>query len=228
VRGEQLTETVDNERLVVEAIKNNDVGAAEQVLALHPEAAAATDDVGVSALLLAKYYDRAGIAATLRQNLPEIDLFEAAAYGDLARAQESVAGNPALVNSHARDGFTALQLAAYFGNYDVVLYLLQNGADANAAASNNNRVQALHSAVSSGHADIVKLLLTWGADVNARQQSGYTALHAAAQNGDEEIVSLLLNNGADVSISTAGGQSAADLASVAGHNDLAQRLRGTV
>ncbi len=228
MRGEQLTETIDNERLVVEAIKNNDVGAAERVLALHPEAAAATDDVGVSALLLATYYGRPGIAAALKKNLPEIDLFEAAAYGDLARIRELVAANPASVNSDARDGFTALQLAAYFGNYDVVLYLLQSGADVNAAGTNNNRVQALHSAVSSGHADITKLLLTWGADVNARQQSGYTALHAAAQNGDEEIVSLLLNNGADVSISTEAGQSAADLASVAGHDDLARRLRGTV
>jgi uncharacterized protein len=169
-----MTAVQEDDRLVVEAININDAATVERVVAARPEAAKAVDDARVSALMLARYYGRDEIAGTLQNSIPEIDEFEASAYGDLDRIRVLAAVDESLVNRHSPDGFTALQLASYFGSYQVASFLLDKGADANAVAGNGTRVQALHSAVSNHHTDVVRLLLSHGANVNAQQEGGFT------------------------------------------------------
>lgn len=60
-----------------------------------------------------------------------------------------------------------MQIALHQNNETFVRFLLDNGADVN-AASDENRLFALQIAVSSGRENIVRLLLDNGADVNIR------------------------------------------------------------
>lgn len=220
-----MTRMQEGEQAVVEAIKRNDVSTVERVVAERPGSARVVDDAGVSALLLAKYCGRSEIADILRRSVHHMDIYEAAAYGDLANVEELVGGDESTTRAYSADGFTGLHLSSYFGHYAVVEYLLEQGAEVNAAARNAMRVRALHSAASNHHTDIVRLLLIAGADVNACQEAGFTALHAAAANGDEDIATLLVDAGADRTLVTAEGKTAADLAVDAHHPELAERLR---
>ena len=92
-----------------------------------------------------------------------------------------------------RSCFTPLWGAAYSGNDDEVLFLLERGADVN-RKTNFGRT-ALMVAAYKGHESTVRLLLSRGADVNANDD-GNTALSFAKNKGRSEIVALLRQAGA--------------------------------
>jgi uncharacterized protein len=89
--------------------------------------------------------------------------------------------------------FTPLWGAAYNGNDDEVLFLLERGADVN-RKTNFGRTASMVAAY-QGHASTVRLLLSHGADVNATDD-GDTALTFAKNKGRSEIVALLRQAGA--------------------------------
>jgi ankyrin repeat protein len=121
---------------------------------------------------------------------------EAAAVGDAVRVRKLAGRWPEAIHEYTSDGFTPLQLACFFGHYDIAAFLVAEGADIHAVAKNAMSIQPLHAAVAGQSAEIVKLLIEHGADANARQQSGFTPLMAARQNNSKEIESLLLDAGA--------------------------------
>jgi ankyrin repeat protein len=84
----------------------------------------------------------------------------------------------------------------FMGNaeLDVVLHLINNGADVN--ASSNNGDTALMWASRFGHIDIARLLIDNSADVNAKDDNGRTALKYASNNGHTDIIELLKSKGA--------------------------------
>lgn len=103
--------------------------------------------------------------------------------------------------SHFR---TALQVAAEYCDEEVVVLLLQEGADVNARARGPQGMTALQGicgywpespAERAQQMSIINLLLAHGAHVNAApaRKSGYTALQAAAENGNLEAAMLLLS-----------------------------------
>jgi ankyrin repeat protein len=185
--------------------------------------AAARDENGLSALLLARYHGHADIVEILLAAGLELDAFEAAATGQTARLSE-LTGDASAVRACSSDGFTPLHLASFFGHDDAVELLLERGADVNAVSRNPMRVMPLHSAVAGKHSGIARRLVAAGADVGARQQDGFTPLHEAAQNGDGELVELLLDRGADAGAQLDDGRTAADLAQERGHAEVAARL----
>lgn len=208
-----------------EAIKQGDQEAVGRILTADPAAARAVDANGVSAVLTAAYYGNAAAVAALRAADLELNVFEAAAVGDVDRVRALVEADPALAQAYASDGFHALGLAAFFKHTDVVRLLIAAGADARAASGNAMAVTALHSAVADGgDREMVDMLIAAGADVNAVQQDGFVPLHAAAQTGSRAVAEALLAAGADPSLLNASGQRAADIARKNGHADLARRL----
>jgi ankyrin repeat protein len=207
-----------------EAIKKRDQDTVERVLAADPAAASAVDANGVSALLTAVYYGNAAAIAALRATGIELNVFEAAAVGDLDRVRSLVDGDASLARAFAPDGFHALGLAAFFKHPEVVSFLIAAGADVSAPSRNRMKVTALHSAIAGRDHDSTLALIAAGADVNAKQQDDFTPLHEAAQNGDREIVDALLAAGADPSVTLSSGERPADLARKHEHPEIAQIL----
>ncbi|MBZ5700361.1 MAG: ankyrin repeat domain-containing protein [Acidobacteriia bacterium] len=209
-----------------QAIQAGDETAVQALLDAEPSLAAAVNERSQSAILAAIYSGRTAIRDLLLARGVVLELHEAAAAGRLARVVELVEGNPGLAASYSPDGFPVCALAAVFGHRAIMEYLIANGADVNAAATNGTGYTALTGAVASGHKEIAALLLAKGADANYRYGPGYLPLHAAAANGHLEIVKLLLEHGANLHARTNDGQTALSLAEARGHQHVAEFLRG--
>lgn len=194
------------------------------LLSQNPSLAVKETSHSISPILLACYYKKTEIAALIAKFSNQINLFEASALGKLEEAAFLTERHPTLVNTFSKDGFTALGLAAYFGNEEITRLLILRGADVNTPANNGFNVFPIHSAVASGNHNITKMLINAGANVNVTQQAGFTPLHAAAQLGDIEMIILLLENGAEIDVKMEGGKLPADLAKEKGFSEIAEIL----
>ena len=210
---------------LIAAVNDGDAGRVAELVAADPELATSRDLNGVSALMLARYRLDRAITDALLQADPELDVFEATALGYVDRLRARLDEDPACATARSADGFSALHFAAFFGKAEVARTLLEAGAQVDAVADNEMRVQPLHSAAASRHLEVCRLLLAAGANVDARQAGGFTPLHAAAQNGDPELVELFLSARADPRAVTEAGDTPAATAEAAGHVDVARRLR---
>jgi ankyrin repeat protein len=134
---------------------------------------------------------------------PELDVFEAAAFGRDDRLRELLDEDPSRANAFGDDGFHPLGLACFFGHLEAARLLLDRGADVNALSTNEHvQTAAIHaSAAAAGDEatryELVKLALEHGADPNLRQGGGFRAIDAARQNGDSRVEQLLLEQGAE-------------------------------
>ncbi|MCO5566466.1 hypothetical protein L7F22_020143 [Adiantum nelumboides] len=122
----------------------------------------------------------------------EQKLYEAIKTGDISYLRRAFE----LVNHSVNQGLfdrktTALQIAAYHGNVDVLALLLEMGAECN--ARNMNGQTPLMFACKSGNALCVEQLLLYGADALAFEVvSGRTCLHIACRQGHYECVVKVL------------------------------------
>jgi uncharacterized protein len=216
--------TMDGSTDIFEAIGRDDARRVRALLRDDPAVATARNEDGLSPVLLALYHGREEIVELMLRAGVELDVFEAAAVGHVARLRELVDGESAVISARSADGFTPLHLAAFFGHGDALALLLQRGANANAVSRNPMRVLPLHSAVAGRHSAIARRLVEAGGDVNATQEHGFTALHQAAQNGDADLVDYLLGRGANSDVTLEDGRTPSDLAREHGHPDIAGRL----
>ncbi|XP_033014243.1 B-cell lymphoma 3 protein [Lacerta agilis] len=115
--------------------------------------------------------------------------------------QELLDGSPGPLDLEARnfEGFTPLHVAVGTQNRDIILTLLEHGADVDAVDIKSGRSPLLH-AVENDNLEMVELLLQHRANVNAQSYGGNTALHAACGRGLLETLRLLVRNGADGSL----------------------------
>lgn len=97
------------------------------------------------------------------QMIPSDQFFAAAVEGDVPKARRLIDVHPDLVNAFGRDGFTALQLAAWFGHREMIEFLLDRGADVAAVSANEEAVTALRYAEEAKHAEVAELLRRRGA-----------------------------------------------------------------
>jgi uncharacterized protein len=198
---------------VFELIDAADEDMLRDELERDPDLAGTRNADGLSPVLYALYNGKSELVEPLLDANPPLDVFDAAAVGRTRGLEELLDGEPGLVTSWSKDGFTPLHLAAFFGEEEAVKILLERGADVNVVSRNPNIVVTpLHSAAAGSHPGIVKLLLEAGADVNAAQDRGFTPLHSAANNDDRESAEALLAAGADPTLTTDDGKTAADLA----------------
>src|SRR2546428_12203653 len=118
------------------AITGGDATEVERLLELDRGLVDAHDENGLSPILAALYPGHNDIAKAILGRRPNLNVFEAAAAGDVARVRELVGGDRAQANGIAPDGYSALGLAAFFKRRDVVRYLLESGADPRPASRN--------------------------------------------------------------------------------------------
>jgi uncharacterized protein len=181
----------------------------------------------VSALMQALYEGKTEEARALAAARADLDVFEAAAMGDLDRLRALLDGDPSLANAWSGDGFTPLHFAAFFGHPAAAKLLIDRGADLEARSTNREfalDAAPLHSAAAAGQREVCEVLVDAGVDVNAVQHGGYTALIDAAQNGNAELAELLLERGADATAQLDDGRTAAELATAADEPELAAKL----
>jgi len=198
---------------VFELIDAGDKDALRDELDLDPDLAETRNADGLSPVLYALYNGKGELVEPLLDANPPLDVFDSAAVGRTRGLEELLDGEPELVTTWSKDGFTALHLAAFFGEEEAAKILLERGAEVNLVARNASiHVTPLHSAAAGSHPGIVKLLLEHGADPNAAQDGGFTPLHSAAQNDDRESAEALLEAGADPALATDESKTPADLA----------------
>ncbi len=129
----------------------------------------------------------------------------AAETGDLALVKQLLEKNPELVNDNSgKEGRFPLHCAIRGSQPEIALYLIENGADANAKDENNSSV--LFYASYYRMEEVVRQLVTRGADLkNDKSASGVTPFHYTARRASEEVLELMIEHGADVNALTRSG-----------------------
>ncbi len=113
-------------------------------------------------------------------------------------------------------------LAARFGHENVVVNLLNGGADIELKDELGNT--ALIVAAAENKRSILRLLIERGADVNAQSNNGTTALMNASMYGNLNVVNLLLESGAKVDLKKVDGETALVGAVQYGHLPMVELL----
>ncbi|MGH2486560.1 MAG: ankyrin repeat domain-containing protein [Ktedonobacterales bacterium] len=210
---------------IITAARAGDAGGVSALLDSDPSLANVANDAGETPLIVAIYSGARDVVSMLLARGAAANLFESAAMGDTPTIHAMLTANPALVNSYSYDGWTALHLAAHFGQTATARALVEQGADIALRSRNPLDNLPLHAAVAGGdHAELVRLLLEHGANPNATQHGGYTPLHETAQNGFLVATRLLLAAGADPNVRTNEGRSARELAEEQGHTEISALL----
>lgn len=93
------------------------------------------------------------------------------------------------------------------GHNDILMMLLENGADPNAVSGDRGNTPVMDAA-STGQTELVRLLLAAGADPDVRSKSGQTGLMMAVGEGYAQISSLFIEAGCDLSITDQLGMTA--------------------
>ncbi len=144
----------------------------------------------------------------------------------LALREKSVKVIPVLINARgidlnlrAKNGDTALMIAAYSANKSAVEALLAKGATVN-----QDGWTALHYAAAVGDNDSVKMLLAKSAALDAASPNKTTPLMMAARGGHIYTVKALLDAGADASVKNDAGMTAIDFAQQGGHTDIVEGI----
>lgn len=194
-----------------------------------PALASTRDSQGVSPLLWSVYCSqpliRDFLLARLQADGTALDIFQAAATGNIPHLRALLAADPELAHSFSGDGWTPLHLAAAFANPEAVSALLAGGARVDAVSRNPQQNQPLHATLAlSKNPETVQLLLEHGAPVNAAQASGFTPIFSAATANRRDLAELLISHGADPHRKNDAGKSAADFARERGHTELAAWL----
>jgi ankyrin repeat protein len=213
---------------IFEAITKGDLESVDDLLTADPDLVYAVNQNGIRPVLLAVYYGKKEIAGVLRQRMSGINLWEAAALGEVTALREAAAEISGSIDAVASDGFTSLGLAAFFGQTSALEWLLEQEADPNLAAQNPMAVFPIHSAAAVRDPAValtsVQLLVDYGARVNVAQRGGWTPLHQAADHDHQELVELLLEAGADRSLKSSDGRTPADMAAEKGFDKTAAIL----
>jgi ankyrin repeat protein len=116
--------------------------------------------------------------------------------------------------------FTALMIAAEWGDLASVQLLLENGA--NPAALNDLDGNALMLAAAAGHVEIVRLLLTYDVEEDALDLDVCHALSKATAAGMYKVCELLLAHGARLDIYTNNTEIPLHVAAKNGYTDLCE------
>lgn len=210
---------------ITEFIQKSENDKLEAAMRENPSLADGKTEQGISFLQFATYCRNKVAIDLLVKRKSRIDIFEAAAIGDVARVSIEVEKQPGLLNSYSADGFTPLGLACFFGQHLAASYLIGKGATVNMPSNNSFKVAPIHSSCAISDVELTNLLLKNGADVNVKQQGGVTPLHEAAHNGKSLLAKLLIDHGADVNAKMDNGNTPLFMANEKNFSETAEMIK---
>ncbi len=214
-----------SEESITDIIRSGHNDLLRQRLLAEPSVADMKTAEGSSLLQYAAYCRNNEAVDILKPHRPDLDIFEAACLGETNIVKKWLEKDRGLINSFSPDGFTVLGLASFFGNAELVRYLLASGADPDLSSDNAQKVTPLHAACAISDFNIADMLIRRGADVNVKQAGGYTPLHSASGNGKSDLVLLLIANGADTGARSDKGETAVTIALEKGFAEIAELVR---
>ncbi len=203
-----------------EAARTGDVETLRRLVSANPALITTTRASGETPLMTALYNKQQKAADWLVQSGAPLDIFAAAAVGDIATIERLLQPPAAGLNAYSYDGWTPLHLAAFFGQRAAVERLMAAGADINAVSRNALRNTPLHAAVAGGHVEVSLLLINAAADVNVADAGGHTAFHIAAEAGYVPVARALFERGADAHAVDAEDRTPLSRAAAKGHTDI--------
>lgn len=145
-------------------IRQGRIDVVRAMLDKNPDLIKLKDQRGSTPLILAAYYDQAGIVDLLLQRGAEVD-------------EKDASGN------------TALMGVCFKGFDEVARKLIDAGADVD--ARNAMGANCLIFAITFNRQSMAKLLISSGADLKAKDARGYTALDHARMQGLKPLVAIL-------------------------------------
>lgn len=186
------------------AVRRGDVEVARTLLEVDPAMGRASALQEGSLLLEAaeREHDELAeliLATRARTGGEDLDLHEACALGRPGAVRRAITDDPLAAETTGPAGFLPLHRAAFRGDADSVMLLLETGADAGTPSENAARLSPLHSAVAghgrarpgSDHAAVIRALLAGGADPTAQMAGGWTPLAAATKASAPALVEAL-------------------------------------
>lgn len=141
--------------------------------------------------------------------LSQVDVFSLVRSNDLAGVKTFIKNQPSTIDNPNADGFSILILAAYKGNYEMVEFLLKEGANINFQSEMGT---ALTAAVFKGNIELSTFLLTNKANPNLTDFNGVTPLMYAVQFKNKDMIKLLQKFNADKSLVDNKGKTAFEYA----------------
>ena len=138
---------------IFDVVRAGDTGRLQALLTANPSLANVRNERGHSPVLIAQYHHKTDAVAVLLAARPELDIFDAASVGDTRRVAGWLDRDPRLLTATSSDGFSPLELAAFFGQSDIVRLLLERGAEPAKAAG---------LAAMKGHLEVLNLLKARG------------------------------------------------------------------
>jgi hypothetical protein len=115
-------------------------------------------------------------------------------------------------------GATALSMAAYKSNPEMVSFLLEKGANPNVKDSDGETPLII--AAEKNQSAIINLLVAKGAKLNWQNERGFTALRQAVQFNRMEAARVLIDSGADLNLKDNQGETPMAAADKLGYSDL--------
>jgi ankyrin repeat protein len=205
----QYLEARPPEQLILDAVAANDAAAVAALLTDDPKLIDARGGWQLfRPLFFATQNAHSATIDVLRRHGGTLDVFEAAALGDIAALRTMLAKSPELANAR-REHCDATPLHAARGHAEAARLLIEFCADVNAIDSEKQRLTALHGRAEHGDVEMANLLLEHGADVHAASCMG-TPLHCAVGGFQHvpperwrEVAERLLEFGADINAGSA-------------------------
>ncbi len=192
------------EQLIFDAVAGGDAEAVQSLLADDPRLIDARSGwQRYRPLFFARQTGQNATVDVLRQHGAALDVFEAAALGDLVELKRLLIASPELANAR-REHYDGTPLHAARGHVEAARLLIEFGADVNAIDGPQQRLTPLHCRAEHGDVEMVNLFLEHGADVQAGSCMS-TPLHCAVGGFQHapperwrEVAERLLQAGADV------------------------------
>jgi ankyrin repeat protein len=154
---------------------------------------------------------------------PAQAVFELLRKGDVAAVRAMVEKSPELVELRDGQGMTLLHYAAYGRDPDLVNFLIDRGAKAD--AKDTQAHTPLHIAAMNDRTEVAGALIKRGAVLEARDDYGRTALVLSArERGGLATIRVLTEAGADVNSADKFGSDALELAAWRGKKEVVDYL----